>query len=91
LSWEIEFTPAAARQLKKIGPENAGKIIGFLRQKVSNGPRNHGKALKGALREFWRYRVGTFRILARIEEQKLLVLVVRVGHRKDAYRSTEQG
>ncbi|HHB76730.1 MAG TPA: type II toxin-antitoxin system RelE/ParE family toxin [Desulfobulbus sp.] len=86
MTWQIEFTPAAAKQLKKIGPENGRLISGFLRDKISHNPRSHGKSLKGALREFWRYRVGNFRIPARIEEQKLLVLVVRVGHRKNVYR-----
>lgn len=86
MTWQIEFTPAAAKQLEKIGPANGRRISGFLREKIANDPHCHGKALKGALREFWQYRVGNFRMLARIEEQKLLVLVVRVGHRKDVYR-----
>ena len=86
MTWQIEFTPAAAKQLKKIGPENGRRITDFLRKNISNDPRSHGKSLKGTLRDFWRYRVGTFRVLARIEKQKLVVLVVQVGHRKDVYR-----
>ena len=86
MAWQIEFTPTAAKQLKKIGPENGRRITEFLRKNISHDPRSQGKSLKGALREFWRYRVGYFRVLARIEDQKLLVLVVRVGHRKKVYR-----
>jgi mRNA interferase RelE/StbE len=86
LTWRIEFTPAAAKQLKKIGPESGRRITEFLRKHVSIDPRRRGKALKGTLREFWRYRVGNYRVLARIEEQKFIVLVVRIGHRKEVYR-----
>jgi len=86
LTWQIEFTPAAARQLKKIGPENGRRIIKFLQTNICSDPRSHGKPLKGTLREFWRYRVGDFRVLVRFEEDRLVVLVVNVGHRKEVYR-----
>jgi mRNA interferase RelE/StbE len=43
------------------------------------------KQLKGELGEFWRYRVDDLRIICRIEDDKLIVLVVKVGHRKDVY------
>ena len=88
MTWKIEFTPAAAKQLRKLGPENGRQITGFLRKNISKDPHSQGKALKGDLRVFWRYRVGNFRVLARIEEQRLLVLGVRVGHRKEVYRKT---
>lgn len=86
MAWKIEFTPAALRQLKKIDPENGRRILVFLRTEITNDPRSRGKALKGALRKFWRYRIGEYRVLVRIEGDKLLVLVVRVGHRKEIYR-----
>jgi mRNA interferase RelE/StbE len=68
---------SAVEQLRKLGPENGRQITGFLRKIISNDPHSQGKKLKGALREFGRYRVGNSRVLARIEEQRLLVLVVR--------------
>ena len=86
MTWKIEFTPASLKQLKKAGPENGRRILSFLRSRVATDPRAHGTLLKGALREFWRYRVGDFRILARIEDERVLVLIVRIGHRKDVYR-----
>ena len=86
MTWQIEFTPSAVKQLKKIGPEHGKRITRFLRNNIVNDPRSHGKVLKGSLREFWRYRVGDFRILVQLQEQKLMVLVVHVGHRKDVYR-----
>lgn len=86
MTWKIEFTPAALKQLKKISSENGRRILNFLRTKVSDNPRAHGKMLKGALREFWRYRIGNYRILARIEDDRIVVLIVHIGHRKDIYR-----
>ncbi len=50
-------------------------------------PRAIGGPLKGELRDFWRYRVGDYRILAKLEDEQLLVLVVKVGHRSDVYGS----
>ncbi|MGD9366077.1 MAG: type II toxin-antitoxin system RelE/ParE family toxin [Desulfobacteraceae bacterium] len=49
-------------------------------------PSTFGKALKGVLREFWRYRVGSYRVIYKIEDARLLVLVVRAAHRSDVYR-----
>lgn len=86
MTWQIDFTPVAAKQLKKIGPENGRRITKFLQDNICNDPRQQGKALKGALREFWRYRIGDFRVLVRIEEKRLVVLIIRVGHRREIYR-----
>jgi mRNA interferase RelE/StbE len=88
LAWQIEFTPEAEKQLAKIDRQPAKRIIHFLRERVAiaEDPRRLGKALKGVLREFWRYRVGDYRIICRIEGDRLLVLVVRVAHRREGYR-----
>ena len=81
MAWKIEFTQDAAKQLEKTGKENAKRILTFLRERLLQGSWQHGKSLKGSQREFWRYRVGDFRILAHIEKEKLVILVVKVGHR----------
>ena len=88
MAWRVEFTPEAEKQLAKLDKQSAKRIIKFLKERVAslNDPRSLGDPLKGRLREFWRYRVGDYQILCRIEEGKLLVLVVRVGHRRDVYR-----
>jgi mRNA interferase RelE/StbE len=49
-------------------------------------PRSIGQALTGELGEFWKYRVGDFRVIAKIEDSRLLILVVRVGDRKEVYK-----
>jgi mRNA interferase RelE/StbE len=88
LTWKIEFTPEAEKQLAKTDRQSAKRIINFLLERIATAedPRSLGKALKGVLREFWRFRVGDYRIICRIEDDRLLVLVVRVAHRREAYR-----
>lgn len=85
MAWKIEFTPAAEKELAKLGEEEARRITRFLRERVAPDPKAIGGALKGNLREFWRWRMGDYRILAKIEDDKLLVLVIQVGHRSKVY------
>ena len=90
MTWQIEFETAARRELEKLDKPVARRIISFLRDRVLQleNPRAIGDALKGSrLGEFWRYRVGDFRIICRIEDSRLVVLVLRVGHRREVYRS----
>jgi len=88
LAWRVEFTPEAEKQLAKLDKQSAKRITKFLKERVAslNDPGSLGDPLKGRLREFWRYRVGDYRILCRIEERRLLVLVVKIGRRRDVYR-----
>lgn len=88
MAWRIELTDTAERALKKLDPDSRRRIIGFLKERVatSANPREQGKALQGELRSYWRYRVGSYRVICRIEDEVMRVLVVRIGHRKDIYR-----
>lgn len=91
MAWQIEFTHEAEKQLSKIDRQSAKRIFNFLRERIAQAedPRSLGKALKGVLREFWRYRIGDYRIISRIEDDRLLVLVVRVAHRREVYRQQQ--
>jgi mRNA interferase RelE/StbE len=89
MAWRIEVDPAAAKELGKIDPQTARRIVQFLRERVAqlDDPRSIGEALKGsALGDFWKYRVGDYRVIASIQDAILTVLVVRVGNRRDVYR-----
>jgi len=89
LAWTIEFTDTALRQLEKLDRSTARRIRNFLRQRIAplQDARVLGKALHGErFGEFWRYRVGDYRLIARIEDVKITILVLRVGHRRDIYR-----
>ena len=87
--WRIEFEAAAKKELSKLDKQAARRVIAFLRERVAplEDPRTLGAALKGPrFGELWKYRVGDYRIIARIEDELLLILVVRIGDRKEVYR-----
>lgn len=89
MAWRIEFDPAAERELGKLDRLVARRILTFLQQRLAplEDPRSLGEALKGSrLGEFWKYRVGDIRIIASIEDGALIILVVRIGNRRDVYR-----
>ncbi len=86
--WLVEFDRAAARDLRKLGAQAETRVLNFLRQRIagSENPRRLGSALTGDLTGLWRYRVGDYRIVAAIEDDRFVVLVVAVGHRREVYR-----
>jgi mRNA interferase RelE/StbE len=89
LVWAIEFDEAAKKELAKLDRQVAKRLLDFLKQRVISlkDPRSVGQALKGSkLGEFWKYRVGDFRIIANIQDQKMIILVLRVGNRREIYR-----
>jgi mRNA interferase RelE/StbE len=89
MAWTIEFAPEAARELNRLDPQHARRILKFLNERVLRleNPRSVGGALHGEkLGELWKYRVGDYRIVCRIEDDRLLILVLRVGHRREVYR-----
>ena len=89
MAWKIEVSAGAERELSKLDPQHAKRILNFLKDRVANleNPRSIGKALQGSrLGELWRYRVGDFRLICKIEDDRVVVLVLLVGHRKETYR-----
>ena len=89
MAWTVEFDAAAVKELRKLDPAIARRIVAFLRERVAtlDDVRSIGEALRGdALGEFWKYRLGDYRIVARIVDRRLVVIVVRIGHRREVYR-----
>lgn len=89
MAWKIEFDPAAERELDKLDPQVARRILRFLIDRVAvlDDPRSIGEALKGSkLGSFWKYRVGDYRIISSIEDGALKILVVKIGNRREVYR-----
>ncbi len=89
MAWKVELDPAAERELGKLDPQVARRILSFLHGRVAvlDNPRSIGEALKGSgLGEFWKYRVGDYRIISSIEDGALRVLVVRIANRREVYR-----
>lgn len=89
MAFEIEFDPEAVKDLKKLDRPAQQRLVGFLRQRVAllDNPRDIGEALAGAsLGNYWKYRVGDWRIICDIQDQRIVVRVVRIGNRREVYR-----
>lgn len=90
MTWTVEFDPAAAKELRKLDRQIARRIVGFVRERLAllADPRSIGEALRGdTLGEFWKYRLGDYRLIARIVDRRVLIVIVRIGHRRDVYRA----
>ncbi|ENM2510318.1 TPA: type II toxin-antitoxin system RelE/ParE family toxin [Salmonella enterica subsp. enterica serovar Poona] len=85
--WTINYSDRALKSLRKMDKQNARRIMDFmdLRIAVAADPRRSGKPLKGELGEFWRYRVGDYRILCEIRDDELVILAATIGHRREVY------
>lgn len=89
MAWTIKIDDRAKKNLAKLDKPVAKRITTFLRERVAtlDDPRSIGEALRGSkLGEFWKYRVGDYRIISRIEDGELCILVVRIGNRREVYR-----
>ena len=88
MAWKIEFDPPARRELEKLDKSVSDRILKFLHQRVAalDDPRKIGERLQGTLKQFWKYRVGDYRLICFIEDKRLVVLVLRVGNRREVYR-----
>lgn len=85
----IEFDPGAVDDLKKLDRPVQVRLLGFLRTRVAvlDNPRSIGEALSGArLGNYWKYRVGDWRIICDIQDERIVVRVLRIGNRRDMYR-----
>ncbi len=88
MSWVYRFDERALKELKKLDRQAQCDILAYLDKRMAGraDPRRFGKALKADFAGLWRYRVGDCRIICKIQDGELLVLVVAVGHRKNIYR-----
>jgi mRNA interferase RelE/StbE len=84
----VELSESADRELGKLDVQQAKRILKFLQRIAKlDDPRSIGEALHGSrLGEFWKYRVVDYRMICKIDDDRLVVLVIRVGHRKEIYR-----
>ena len=87
MSYKVDFTKKADKQLKKMEAYVSRKISDWIEENLegSENPRLYGKALKGTWEGYWRYCVGDYRIIADIQDDKILILVTEVGHRREIY------
>lgn len=88
MAWTVELDAGAKKDLARLDPPIARRILKFLRERLAKltDPRSMGEGLHGSeLGEFWKYRVGAYRLICSIEDDRLVVLVLRIGHRREVY------
>ena len=87
MAWRIEFAAEAMQELARLDRQVQERIRSYLRQRIapSDNPRDFGQPLRRNLAGLWKYRVGDYRIVAEIQDQMILVLVLRIGHRSIIY------
>ena len=87
MAWAIEFERKADKQLDKLNPHDAARIVKLLDEIAElEDPRSRGHTLTGELGGLWRYRAGDWRIITRVENHRVVVIVVEIGHRREVYR-----
>ncbi len=88
MGWTVRFTPRADKDFGKLGSTDRARVLRFLNDRIRplDDPRTLGKALQGEYAGTWRYRVGDIRIIVRIEDGELVVLVLAIGNRREIYR-----
>ena len=85
--YKIEFEKKAIKNLKSIDNKQAALILTWIDNNLdgTTDPRKYGKPLKGKLNEYWRYRVGQYRVIVDIQDERLIIVVISLGHRKEIY------
>lgn len=87
MKYTVEFTQRALKDLKKLDRSTASLILGWIRKNLEGceNSRVHGKGLSANRSGQWRYRVGDYRLIAEIEDNKIRILILNIGHRRDIY------
>ena len=88
MKYKILFDRNADKQLKKIDKTQQRIMVNWITKNLenTNDSRVFGKALKGNLKDYWRYRIGDYRIIAEINDDEVKILIIEIGHRKDIYK-----
>lgn len=87
MKYHVVFTEQAKKTLKKLDRYTASLIVGWMEKNLEGceNPRQHGKGLTANRSGQWRYRVGDYRIIAEIQDAKIIILVLNIGHRSEIY------
>jgi len=88
LAWRIEFQADAAKELKQLDRSVAARIVRTLETRIAtqDDPRALASALKGDHSGYWRWRVGDYRVIGRVDDERISILIIRIGHRREVYR-----
>lgn len=85
--WQVEFDERAAKELRKLGHQAKKEVLDFFKERIATeeNPMRFGKSLTANLAGLWRYRIGDYRVICQIQQDKLVVLALKVGHRRNVY------
>jgi mRNA interferase RelE/StbE len=87
LGWTIEYDAPARKQLRKLDKADAKRIVAALDAIADlKSPQDRGVAMVGNYAGYWRYRIGNYRVIARIEDGRMAIVVIAIGHRREVYR-----
>lgn len=89
MSYRIQYDDTAIKQLKKIDKSQREIILKWIKKNLDNieNPRIRGKPLKGELNNYWRYRVGKYRVITEIDDKNITIIVISIGKRNDVYKN----
>lgn len=87
--WDVVYSERALKELKKLDKHTAKWILAWIQKNLigCTNPRAHGKGLTANRSGQWRYRIGDYRLLAEIQDDKLIILALSVGHRREVYEN----
>ncbi|HCX04078.1 MAG TPA: type II toxin-antitoxin system mRNA interferase toxin, RelE/StbE family [Clostridiales bacterium] len=88
MKYQVFYEKKAIKSLSQIDKNQQKMIYAWIEKNLAgtDNPKKYGKALKGNLKEYWRYRVGNYRILADINNEEIRIIIINIGHRKDIYK-----
>ena len=88
MKYHVEFSNSASKQFGKLDNFTRKIIISWIYKNLEEceDPRSKGKPLKGDKKDQWRYRIGDYRIIAKIEDNRLIILIIKIGHRREIYK-----
>lgn len=87
MTYHVLFTPAAKKALKKMDRHTAALLLGWIHKNLEGceNPRQHGKGFTANHSGEWRYRVGDYRLIADIQDERVVILMLHIGHRREIY------
>ena len=87
MTYHVEFSKSALKELKKMDRGTAAMILGWVRKNLEGceNPRQHGKGLTANRSGQWRYRIGDYRLIAEIQEERIVIIILHIGHRSEVY------
>lgn len=88
MKYTVEYTKRAIKQLKKLDKQTSALLLGWIEKKLvdCDNPRQFGKGLTANRKGEWRYRIGDYRLVADIQDDKIVILILNIGHRRDIYK-----